>query len=465
MESNEKKINIFTKIKRHYREFMFGKEECKKLEEFDKKPFKKKFKKNFYSYFVVVVLIAIFIWTIVSGLIKEESRKQRIEENKGTYILNESTKRVEKQITFGKLNRYMVDKTDNSYIDITSTKLDDKVAYSLTYKCNEVLPQGKLAKSKRFTKGYITSILAKGYPNISYMDMKLNNEEEAYMATQLAVYAMVSKIKYDTSNGEFILDNIIPSEEKYTDMVNRVLEKANELYIDALEKPYVSQVEGNCNYYDSKINIENNIAMVGPFYDWSVTDEYTKVFLGNSYDPKTQINVNNYIESSNAKVVDEQGNEISYIRDGECYYIKIDNVDKIFSQFKTCSENYSLYSSIYKSENFKHQYVILDTKKTSFYTIESIIHNIDSGKVNIKFIAEDGKPIENVKYRIYYNDTELIQDVEGFDYQYEFSLPIGKYHIEVYDLPDKCFLEEKTYGFEINSNQIVDLNIYIDSLL
>jgi len=72
MESNEKKINIFTKIKRHYREFMFGKEECKKLEEFDKKPFKK----NFYSYFVVVVLIAIFIWNIVSGLIKEESRKQ-----------------------------------------------------------------------------------------------------------------------------------------------------------------------------------------------------------------------------------------------------------------------------------------------------------------------------------------------------------------------------------------------------
>lgn len=464
MESNEKKINIFAKIKKHFREFMYTEEECKRLEEFDKKPFKERLKKNFYSYFIIVVIILVSIGTIVSDFVKEEARKKRLEENKGTYISNDSSKRIEKEITSKKLNSYMMDKTDNSYIEIASSMLDDKVAYSLTYKCDEELPQGNLTKSKRFTKGYITSILAKGYPNVSYIDMKLNNEEEAYLATQLAVYAMVSQIKYDTSNIEFKLDNIVSSEEKYTDMVDRVLAKAKELYLDALENPYESQVEGNCNYYESTINIEDNIAIVGPFYDWSVTDEYTKAFLESSYDPKTKIDVKSYIDGSNAKVVNEQGNEISYIRDSECYYIKIDNADKIFSQFKTCSENYSLYSSIYSSNNSKHQYVILDTKKTSFYTIESIIHNIESGKVNINFITEEGKPIENVKYRIY-DEDKLIQEIEGYDYQYEFSLPVGKYHIEIYDLPDKCFLEDKIYEFEINSNQVVDLNIYMDSLL
>lgn len=297
-----------------------------------------------------------------------------------------------------------------------------------------------------------------------YEEMGLNNEEEAYLATQLAIYGMVSEIKYNTANIEFSLDNIVPSEEKYEDMVNRVILKAKELYLNALNNPYENQAECNSNYLESSINISDNKAIIGPFYDFTTTDEDTKKILGDSYDPKTQISVDNYIEGSTSKVVDKQGNDVTDIRNGEEYFIEVDNVDIIFSQFKTRSQTYYLSSYIYKSDDSKIQYVIPEADKIAFYTVESIIHNIDSGNVNISFVSDEGEPIEGVKYYIYYDEDVFIQDINGFDYQYKILLPIGKYYIEVYELPDKSFLEESIYNFEITPNGECNIVINMDTL-
>lgn len=166
MESNEKKINIFTRIKKHYRKFMYKEETIKEMEDLDSKPFKERLKARFYNYFVVVGLLLVIIWVGVTEVINDQDRKQKLEDSKGTYITSDESKKIKREISSEDLTKYMIDKSDNSYIEIAQTKLDDKVAYSLTYKSNEELPKGKLTKSKRFKKGNITSILINGYPNV-----------------------------------------------------------------------------------------------------------------------------------------------------------------------------------------------------------------------------------------------------------------------------------------------------------
>ena len=43
-------------------------------------------------------------------------------------------------------------------------------------------------------------------------------------------------------------------------------------------------------------------------------------------------------------------------------------------------------------------------------------------------------------------------------------LPVGKYYIEVYDVPEKYFLENSNREFEITKDAETDLEIIFDSL-
>ena len=113
------------------------------------------------------------------------------------------------------LTKYMIDDLNGIYLKIAMTKIGENVAYSLTYRY-DVIPTGEMATSEHFSSGSMAAILLNGYPNKSYEQMGLKSDEEAYYATQLAVYEFVSRMQYeDISNGEFSIDSVIASEEQY----------------------------------------------------------------------------------------------------------------------------------------------------------------------------------------------------------------------------------------------------------
>ena len=88
---------------------------------------------------------------------------------------------------------YLYDSLENKDIIITPTYLGENVAYSLTYKSDDTLPSGYMQNTEYFAKENITTILSNGYPYISYSELGLKDENEAYAATQLAIYDVLTQ--------------------------------------------------------------------------------------------------------------------------------------------------------------------------------------------------------------------------------------------------------------------------------
>ena len=461
MKSNEKKLSIITRIKKAYRKFMYKEPRLKELEEYDKLPFKEKLKINSWKYIGIAIILSIAAYNGIFCLIHSNNETNQFRQE--GVKLEKQLKGLTRNIESGDLTKYMIDTINNSYIKIAQTKLDDKVAYSLTYRY-DVIPEGEMTQTSYFAKGKMSAILINGYPNVTYQELGLNNEEEAYIATQLAVYALVSDEKYSMAIGEFSLDAIKPSEEKYSDMVERVVAKAKELYNLAIENPYEISIDYIVKDDTTKMTVDGNESLVGPIAYYTITDNTTKEIMGDAYNPSVNIDVVSHVEGSQAFAINENGEKVTSVENGETFYIKIIGTEKVFTQCKVTSTEYFLRSEIYEQLNSKKKYVLLEPQERIYEDVVAAYHNVDVGNVNLNFKTEDGSDVEIVSYKIYDENHHLIQDMKNSGAEYGFVLPVGKYYIEVYDVPEKYFLENSNREFEITKDAETDLEIIFDSL-
>lgn len=453
----QKNSNIIDKVKQSFRAFMYKENTMQKLEEKDKIKYKLK---NIVWWVIYFVILFVFIIIVKFQTELEDSQLPQ-----NADFLEPKLEGDINTINSNELTKYMIDNLNGIYLKIAMTKIGDEVAYSLTYRY-DLIPSGQMVTNSHFTAGSMASILLNGYPNKSYEDMGLTSDEEAYLATQLAVYEFVSKMQYeDISNGEFSIDNVIASDEQYEDMVARIKLKAKELLNYALENPYEENLIAILDKDKSKIKINNNIAISGPYYVETDTDEITKRWRGDKFNPTVKIDVKSFIENTSAEVVDKDGNKLENVRNGDNFYIKINGTDKIFSQFKLHANTNVLRAKIYQTNENKKKYVALETEDITYSDITSIIYNLDSGHIDINFKNYNGEILDGIKYCIYDENDNLIQDIDANNGVYNFDLPVGKYYIKIYEIPDGYFINGERFDFEIITKQKNELNIQVDSLM
>lgn len=261
MKSKKRKINI-DGFKQKLMDWFLsdeGKEmveEYKKLPEEEKQRLKRQRKKYIVGTIVLLLISSVLIYNINSNFKENNTLPQNI-------ATVTKTKKEPKTITSGELTKYMIDDLNNIYVKIAYTKLGDSVAYSATYNY-DIIPQGELSYTKYFTSGDLTSAFVNGYPYLSYEEMGLKSEEEAYIATQLAVYEIISRKKLDgISNGTFSLDMIRASEEQHEDMVNRVVAKAKEIANYAMENSYSTDASASVDFEKLEFDhVNDNLTIV-----------------------------------------------------------------------------------------------------------------------------------------------------------------------------------------------------------
>ncbi len=368
-----------------------------------------------------------------------------------------------KSIESGELTKYMQDTKNEIYVKTAMTKIDGNVAYSLTY-AYDLIPEGDVATENYFTAGTMASILLNGYPNKTYEEMGLNSEEEAYIATQLAVYDFANSIQFeDMIEEEFSMNNIIASDSQYEEMVTRVKTKARELIEYAKENPFEENLSAIINIDDAKISTKGEYTIAGPYSATTDTDNNTKQIMGEKFNPTIEINAKSYFPNTNAIVSDKNGNELKEVSNGQEFYIKINGTDKAFSQFKLSGKTYVLRARIYKNNENKKQYVVLEPKEIEYSDIISIINNLDTGKFNVNFKDDEGKEISGIKYYIYDENDQFIQDIDSNEI-YDFDLPVGKYYIKLYEIPDGYFINGENFEFEITKSNESTIDIPVEHL-
>lgn len=416
---------------------------------------KKKILENiFYIICILIIIACIYLIFIMS-------KKKNIDI--GADFLEPKLDGEIKSIESGELTKYMQDTMNEIYVKTAITKIGGNIAYSLTY-AYDLIPEGDVATNNYFTAGTMTSILLNGYPNKTYEEMGLNSEEEAYIATQLAVYDFANSMQFDDMvEEEFSMDNIIASEQQYEDMVTRVKEKARELVENAKENPFEENLSAKIKADNVKIRKMDGYAISGPYSATTDTDNITKKIMGENFNSTIEVDAKSYLPDTSAIVSDKDGNELKEVKNGQEFYIKINSTDKIFSQFKLLGKTYVLRARIYKNNENKKQYIVLEPKEIKYSDITSIIDNFDTGRFNVNFKDDKGEKLSGIKYYIYDENDQFIQDI-GSNGIYKFDLPVGKYYIKLYEIPDGYFINGEKFEFEITKNNDSALDILVEHL-
>ncbi len=355
------------------------------------------------------------------------------------------------EITYSNSINYLYDKLNEKQIVITPAKLGDKVAYSLTYN-QETLTSGYMANKQNFIKEYMDTLLVNGYPYRSCEELGVANEDEAYIATQLAVYeALTIKNPLDIKNGDFYIENVVTSDSKYNDALERIKTCVNNLVDLAInheyDNTYSSSITGQ-EFLSCKYDSQTNTTLIGPIVTDIKYDEIIKRLNVDENTSQTEFIIENYTpDIANVSVVDKNMNEVNSIDTGSLFYFKVDGEDKYSAGILINILGKILISKLYESDMSNTMYVALDTYNVMQSALYSISNNIDTGKVTVRFKDND-EYIYGAYYQVLNEQKEVIFDVKGYNIS-NFTLPVGKYYIKEYKAPRNYLLNFNEYEVDL----------------
>lgn len=462
---NNEKENTTESFKLKLLKLFISEEYLKEFEEKEKTNPKEAEKEKDSTTLYICIFVIILVLSIVFVIYEVNANNKNTKNETTTSISQEENNTS--QIKTRKLDTYFIDKQNNKYVDMYYTTLGDKVTYSITYNDYSQIT-GTLEYTQYFKNGYVTYLLLNGYPYVSYEDMELQSEDEAYLATQLAVYEISARKGY-SDGGNFSLDEITSSKSEYNDLANRVIEKAKSLVNIAISNPYVNENSASVDKSKIEYKDEGDDTIVGPIYVNSIEDDSTKRYFGGKgtyytdiYDMFTDLVED---KDSNAYIVDEDGNKALQVKNGEPFYVKIEGSHDFFVQFRISANMPKLYTKIYENSSRNKEYVIVDTKTLYVETVMGVNQNIEVGNVHIKFTNSNDEIIPGVKYYLCDENGEIIQDIDGFGDDETYTLPIGKYIIKEYEPADGYIINLNEYPFSIDkSGENVDINVKNDKI-
>jgi len=443
--------------------FIVPKEERTKREEEEKKNGNSNDKTLQYVVFAVIVLaFAIAIHVVTPQKNQSTGNIDSISKSiKPVEPLSENSKKIESE----ELTKFMIDKLNKLYVKVAPTKLGGQVAYTTTL-YNDIIPEGYLEPVSNYTKGYITTILMNGYPYVSKEEMGVESDEEAYIATQLAIYEYLSRV--NITEKIFSLDKLKADVPENEEKVQRIVTASKVIVEYALKNPYEN--EPNISFNTSKVesDISGEYRIIGPIYIQQEDDERIYQYLGIKNEYKTSIENLKASEYYKNKIVyvDENGNELKEIKSNEPFYIKLvgEFQDEYFVRISARYTVKTLSSEIYSTANGSKSYVILNVDDSK-YSSEKVITNTSYTTINVIVNDRMGKPISGVEIGLYNEKNELISTVTtNVLGEIKSYVKEGTYYIKQIDVPDGYILNGNDYKLEISKGEEKkDLEIINDS--
>lgn len=461
MKSRKSIGNFIRKVKDKIDRFIYTEESLELAKQNEGKTDGEEISKSKIS-FGVIIPIVILVLLVIGAIVQTNKENRRLESLRGEYYVQEVSEENKAQIDSKKYTNLFYNTKTKKTVKMAYTTLNDQIAYSLTYGNDDVV-KGELTTTKYFTKGHVTTIFLKGYPNVGYKDMGLDSEEDAYYATQLAIYEMAEHKEYSMRGEGFSLDDITCSKKQDDARCKKIIAKAKELYNYANDNPYESQTDEITTGFNHEPKKIEGGYIDGPYISTLTTDDITKDYLKDKYVPEIELTINSILDNTKSVIVDKDGNELKKVMSGDEFYVKVESNEKVFSLFKVLAHNYYLSPRIYKSDSSDKQYVALRTQDLYFVETGSVISGMDTGIAWIWFNSESEEVIDGVSFKLYTEDGKLIEDADGYSNYYEYKLPVGKYYVEVYDIPKDHFLENKKYEFVVESGAEKDYTITMES--
>ncbi len=362
------------------------------------------------------------------------------------------------RFSYKSIEQVGTDKATGRNIWYSVARLGGNIAYCIDYSC--AAPNGVMTRSRKASDQAL-SVLLNGYPNSSPAQMGLDNEDEAYMATQWALWEIMNRTGESQKAGRiFRVDNVQPLASK-AGFVNKTLEASKRLVNIAVSDPYTGHPVFEVNDKQAKLTTIGNDALIGP-YIFNVSGVYNASCIKGLY--ASLVNA-----PSSARITDANGNAKTSVSNGDSVYIRMSANENSTSFKLHCRADVDRkVGYIYSQSGYVQDYIIIDSEPETLEGDIPITWNRvnTDGEIKIVKVDQENQPVVGAKFRLQRPDgSTVIEASTGKDGVLKFSnVPEGNYVLVEVEAPAGYVIKEKTKNVTVKRDETTTVNVVNDRI-
>ena len=349
------------------------------------------------------------------------------------------------------------DSYNNKNVFYGYSTLGGNIAYCVDYTCP--LPSGTMSFS-RYLSDQGLAVLIYGYPNISAAALGVNNNEEAYMATQMAFWEVLNRTQESHKAGKiFRVDNVTPK-SGMEGFYKRTTAAAAKLVAMAESSPVTDNPTLVVNTESSKMVEMGNDSLLGPYY-MRVEGMTASTLRGMSASLEGA--------PASARLTDANGNTKSSFGNGDAVYVRLSSSEETTSFKINFSADFDRkVGLIYSTSGNVQDYAVLDTIPNNANESISIKWNKVNynGEIELVKVDQDNQPVAGAEFNLVdSNGTVLITRKTGSDGKINFiNVPAGNYTLVEVSAPEGYTIKNKSTNVTVKANEKTPVKVVNDRI-
>lgn len=344
---------------------------------------------------------------------------------------------------------YAFDNNHNSYSYYSISWMGGHVAYCMDYDIKNPPNGTGLQYIRNVKSNKLVAILMNGYPTKSAAQLGLSNNEEAYLATQMAVWAALNGSS-ETKGLSFDMSKLQPN-LKYSRNIDEMFKNSKKVAKELLNK----------NYNPGDFSLDSSSAKVN--YDYS--DKQIKIgpykASVKGYSSLNKVNVTLSGQPAGTKLVDKNGNSKSSFGSNEGIYILVDKTLPAGSLKITASGKANKYVGVVYGKGSWQNFVFLDTEQVNVSGTATASWEESKGNIKVVKSDQDSKPVQGAEFALLDASGKQLDsgktDANG-NLQFN-KLALGNYTITETSVPDGYIIQKSSYPVTVKRNQTSTVNV------
>ena len=393
------------------------------------------------KYVIVGVIICILVVAVVLGVYFLKDKNDTNQGKKEDLVLSSyQSKGV----------AMLYDTTNEKDVLYNPIVLGGELAYSIDYDCDT--PTSDTLSFRKYLSDAGMAVMMNGYPNKSLKDMGVNTIDEAYIATQIAIWEIMNRTgESKNANSVFRVEDTKAIEGK-EDSYNRIINAVKKLVQEAEDNPYTDipvMKIGNSNVESQ--DFDDDEVLIGP---------YTITIEGTGADTIKAIKASLIDAPKSARVTDKNGNDKTLMSSGDSVYIRMDSSEDD-STFKIQFEAFvnRKVGEIYEEKNEATQHYLKLGTQSDYLKGDSTIEwstVTTIGTLELECVDEDDNPVVGATFELLSTEGKVYDELDtGTDGKIMFyGMPVGKYIVREKNVPDGYEIQKKSKTVTIKAAKI-----------
>ena len=332
------------------------------------------------------------------------------------------------------------------------TTLGGKTAYCIDYTYHA--PSGTM-KLRKIASDQAIAILLNGYPNSSPESLGCQNADEAFMATQMALWEELNETDESKKTSyPFRVDNIQPVAGK-EGLFQRATAGARKLLAIADANPYNYSPEFAVDSSAQTVKDIGDAVLVGPYkYSLTGVGDIAKLKSISATVP------------SPFKVTDANGNDKTTFNTTDEVYVKVSKDTPTTSfNLHLSVEIDRLYAYIYTSSDSNAQdYIMLDSEpKEAHKDYEINVKNdLTHGSLKLVKVDQEDKPVVGAKFRLEDENGKVVVKTTATDANGEINIknvPEGNYVFIEEEAPNGYVIKDKSTNVTVKAGETAEVKV------